>query len=98
ADRTTILTAVDDLARDGLRTLMIAGRTLDDLPEDAQALQDAVDDLTVYAVVGIVDPPRPEARDAIEIAHTAGIEVHMITGDHLTTASAIAGDLGIVGD
>ena len=98
ADRTTILTAVDDLARDGLRTLMIAGRTLDALPDDAQALQDAVDDLTVYAVVGIVDPPRPEARDAIEIAHTAGIEVHMITGDHLTTASAIAGDLGITGD
>lgn len=97
-DRATILDAVDSLAGEGLRTLMIAGRTLDPLPADARALQEAVDDLTVYAVVGIVDPPRPEAREAIAVAHAAGIEVHMITGDHLTTASAIADDLGITGD
>ncbi len=97
-DRATIEDAVDAMAREGLRTLLIAGRTLDCLPGDADALQAAVDGLTVYAVVGILDPPRPEAREAIEIAHEAGIEVHMITGDHLTTASAIASDLGIAGE
>ncbi|NLV80147.1 MAG: cation-translocating P-type ATPase [Rhodococcus sp.] len=95
---TRILRAVDTLAADGLRTLMIAGRRLDAVPRgDADALQDRVSELTVYAVVGIVDPPRPEARDAIATAHEAGIAVHMITGDHLVTASAIAADLGING-
>ncbi|MFD1812651.1 cation-translocating P-type ATPase [Rhodococcus gannanensis] len=97
-DRATIAEAVDAMAREGLRTLMVAGRTLDGLPDDADALQESVSDLAVYAVVGILDPPRPEAREAIEVAHEAGIEVHMITGDHLTTASAIAHDLGITGD
>lgn len=98
ADRDRITDAVDSLARQGLRTLMIAGRTLETLPSDAEGLFDAVQDLVVYAVVGILDPPRPEAREAIKIAHGAGIGVHMITGDHLTTASAIAHDLGIDGD
>ncbi|MGW4477875.1 cation-translocating P-type ATPase [Rhodococcus triatomae] len=97
-DRATIAEAVDAMAREGLRTLMIAGRTLDGLPADTDVLHETVTDLAVYAVVGILDPPRPEAREAIEIAHAAGIEVHMITGDHLTTASAIAHDLGITGD
>ncbi|MBP2214543.1 calcium-translocating P-type ATPase [Rhodococcus ruber] len=77
---------------------MIAGRDLHAVPRgDAEALQRAVSDLTLYAVVGIVDPPRTEAERAIEVAHAAGIEVHMITGDHLVTASAIAGRLGIGG-
>lgn len=98
AARTRIRRAVDDLASEGLRTLMIAGRALDAVPRgDADALQDKVSDLIVYAIVGIVDPPRPEAKDAIEVAHGAGIAVHMITGDHLVTASAIADELGIHG-
>jgi Ca2+-transporting ATPase len=48
-------------------------------------------------MVGIVDPPRPEARAAIADCHAAGIRVRMITGDHATTAAAIAGELGIEG-
>ena len=48
-------------------------------------------------MVGIVDPPRPEARAAIAECHDAGIRVRMITGDHATTAAAIAGELGIEG-
>ncbi|EOM74948.1 cation-translocating P-type ATPase [Rhodococcus rhodnii] len=97
-DRARIERGVDALAREGLRTLMIAGRTLDELPTDPDRLFESVESLTVYAIVGIVDPPRPEAREAIRVAHGAGIAVHMITGDHLTTASAIAADLGIGGD
>ncbi|MBM7458595.1 calcium-translocating P-type ATPase, PMCA-type [Rhodococcus coprophilus] len=96
--RRQIREAVNGLASDGLRTLMIAGRDLDAVPRgDSDALHDLVSDLTVYAVVGIVDPPRTEAKAAIEVAHEAGIAVHMITGDHLVTASAIAGQLGIGG-
>ena len=54
-------------------------------------------DLTLLAMVGIVDPPRPEAKAAIAECHSAGIQVRMITGDHATTAAAIAKELGIEG-
>ena len=54
-------------------------------------------DLTLLALVGIVDPPRAEAKAAIAIAHAAGIQVRMITGDHAVTAEAIARQLGITG-
>ena len=57
-----------------------------------------VDDLTLEALVGIVDPPRAEARDAIALCRTAGIGVKMITGDHAATAGAIADELGIAGE
>ena len=49
-------------------------------------------DLTLLALVGIVDPPRPAAKAAIATAHAAGIQVRMITGDHAVTAAAIAGE------
>ena len=78
---------------------MIAGREIDGaLPTDSCELAALVDDLTLYAIVGIVDPPRTEAADAIKVARGAGIAVHMITGDHRTTAAAIARDLGIPGE
>ncbi|WP_138841399.1 calcium-translocating P-type ATPase, PMCA-type [Rhodococcus pyridinivorans] len=96
--RARIHRAVEALASEGLRTLMIAGRDLDAVPRgDTDALQEKVADLTIHAIVGIVDPPRTEAEDAIAVAHEAGISVHMITGDHLVTASAIAEELGIRG-
>ena len=54
-------------------------------------------ELTVLTLVGIVDPPRPTAKDAIATAKQAGIRVRMITGDHAVTAAAIASQLGIEG-
>ena len=57
----------------------------------------SISDLQLLAIVGIVDPPRAEARDAIAKARTAGIRVRMITGDHAVTADAIAQQLGIEG-
>ena len=65
---------------------------------DANAdLLPLIDGPELLALVGIVDPPRPEARDAIAKAHDAGIQVRMITGDHAVTAEAIASQLGIKG-
>ncbi|AEV84865.1 cation transport ATPase [Actinoplanes sp. SE50] len=84
----------DRLARQGLRVMATAYRDFDRLGDD---LLESLQDLTPLALVGIVDPPRPQARDAIEQAHAAGIEVRMITGDHAVTAAAIAGRLGIRG-
>jgi Ca2+-transporting ATPase len=57
-----------------------------------------VTDLTLQALVGIIDPPRAEAREAISTCNTAGIQVKMITGDHRVTAAAIARELGLVGE
>ena len=100
-DRARIKHDVDALAEAGLRTMAVAGRVLDaPLPAQAaqgEALAAEAANLVLYGVVGIMDPPRQEAGTAIARARAAGIDVHMITGDHLVTASAIARDLGIEG-
>ena len=87
------------LGEKGLRVMALARRdfpaeTFDPRASDFLPL---VSDLTLLALVGIVDPPRPEAKAAIAEAHAAGIQVRMITGDHAVTAAAIAGQLGIRG-
>lgn len=86
-------------ARQGLRVLAVATR---DVPaadfDPAGALIDLVADLELLGLYGIVDPPRPEARDAIATAREAGVRVRMITGDHAVTAAAIADELGIEGE
>ena len=98
-DRERISREVALLAGQGLRTMAVAGRAVGgDLPGDPDLLRESVAGLTLYAVMGILDPPRAEAAAAIAQAHAAGISVHMITGDHLITASAIARDLGIGGE
>jgi len=88
----------DRLAGEGLRVLAVAARDLDPAAfRPGEVLLGEVQDLTLLALVGIVDPPRIEARDAITKAHSAGIQVRMITGDHAVTAEAIAQQLGIPG-
>ena len=93
----------DRLAAEGMRVLAVATRIVDakTILSDAGAVADPatwIDQLILEALVGIVDPPRSEARDAIAACHVAGIDVKMITGDHATTAGAIAAELGITGD
>ena len=79
------------LGEQGLRVLATARKDFDPATFDPNAdLLPLLDGLTLLALVGIVDPPRPTARDAIAIAHSAGIQVRMITGDHAVTAAAIA--------
>ena len=86
------------LGAQGLRVMATGQRDFDPATFDPSAdLLPLVADLELLALVGIVDPPRPEAKAAIAIAHSAGIKVRMITGDHAVTAEAIARELGIVG-
>jgi len=95
--RDEILAANRQLSERGLRVLAFAARDLDDAAM-AAALADpmaAVTDLVFVTLVGIVDPLRPEARDAVRTALRAGIDVRMITGDHTVTARAIADELGL---
>jgi Ca2+-transporting ATPase len=97
-DPAKVLAENDRLAGEGLRVLAVARRDFDPATFDGSVpLLPAVQDLEFMALVGIVDPPRKEARDAIALCKDAGIRVRMITGDHATTAAAIAGQLGIEG-
>ncbi len=92
------LTGNEALASQGMRVMVVARRDFDPATFDPQAnLLDSINQLTLLAMVGIVDPPRPEARDAITECKAAGIRVRMITGDHAATAAAIAKELGIEG-
>jgi Ca2+-transporting ATPase len=99
ARRQQILEANDELAGRALRTLGIAYRAL---PADALAEDEADErverDLVFAGLVGMIDPPRDEARDAVARAKAAGIRPIMITGDHPRTAGVIAVDLGIAAD
>ena len=86
------------LAEGGQRVMVVAQRDLDPGSFDpAGDLIGLVEQLTLLAMVGIVDPPRSEAKAAIAECRSAGIRVRMITGDHATTAAAIAAELGIEG-
>ncbi len=96
--RAPYLAENDRLGAQGLRVLATAQRDFDPATFDPNAdLLPLVTDLELLALVGIVDPPRAEARDAIARAKAAGIKVRMITGDHAITAEAIARQLGIEG-
>jgi P-type Ca2+ transporter type 2C len=97
AVRDEILAANRRLSGRGLRVLAFAARDLDDT-EMSAALADpmaAVTDLVFVSLVGIMDPLRAEAKDAVRTALAAGIDVRMITGDHTVTARAIADELGL---
>ena len=95
--------AIDQMAHRGLRVLAVAQRVFAveefvEFTDTGGSVIDLAADLTLIAFIGIVDPPRPEAHQAILEARSAGIEVKMITGDHAATAASIARQLGLVGD
>ena len=96
--RTRYLAENQRLGEQGLRVMATARKDFDARTFDPSAdLLPLLDGLTVLALVGIVDPPRTEAKAAIATAKSAGIKVRMITGDHAVTAQAIAQKLGIEG-
>ncbi|MDD4319585.1 MAG: cation-translocating P-type ATPase [Candidatus Peribacteraceae bacterium] len=87
--RETLLRQTQRMAQDALRVLAVAEKKTD-------AVEQAAEGLTLLGLVGMIDPPRPEAKDAVARCREAGIRTVMITGDHPETASAIASELGIL--
>ncbi len=93
ADREAATAAYQSLAERGLRTLAVSRRILPkDLPLDEENVEQK---LTLLGIVGIIDPPRPEVKDAIRLAYNGGIRIIMITGDSPATALSIAGSIGL---
>jgi P-type Ca2+ transporter type 2C len=90
--------AYETLGQRGLRGLLVAVRTLPSSDFEVQGeLLGWIKELSFVGLIGLKDPPRIEATEAIAECQQAGIAVKMITGDHQTTASAIAGELGLHG-
>lgn len=87
----------EEMSAAALRVLAVGYKTIDAVPEKptSEALESG---LTFMGLVGMIDPPRPEAKAAVAVCRQAGIKPVMITGDHVTTASAIARELGILED
>ncbi|MEK6529065.1 MAG: HAD-IC family P-type ATPase, partial [Nitrospirota bacterium] len=96
-DRDDILKVSEKMAADGLRVLCLAMRTWDSLPEEVIS-EDVESGLTILGLVGLMDPPREEAKQAVSMCKAAGIKTVMITGDHPLTARVIAKRLGILED
>jgi Ca2+-transporting ATPase len=94
-ERDALLDQAEHMAADGLRILAVAYRDWPELP-DSDEPDHIESDLTLLALVGLHDPPRAEAEDAIRLCKSAGITPVMITGDHPATARAIATRLGII--
>ena len=87
----------EEMAREALRVLAIGYKEIDHMPTEEE-VKNIEDDLIYIGMVGMIDPPRDEAREAVQKCKTAGIKTVMITGDHKVTASAIAKSLGILED
>ena len=84
------------VGRNALRTIGVAYRLLRKDAASGVISEDTERELVYLGVVGMIDPPRVEANEAVQVARRAGMRSIMITGDHPTTAAAIAAELGLV--
>ena len=89
--------AHDCFAKQAMRVIGVAVKYVDNLPDNG-CLEELEQDLKLIGLIGLIDPPRPEAAAAIAKAKKAGIRTVMITGDHAATAGAIAKDIGILNE
>lgn len=96
-DRAEVLQVASQMAASGLRVLALAMRHWPEQPENLQPAE-VESNLILLGLVGIMDPPREEAKEAVAMCRTAGIVPVMITGDHPLTAEVIARRLGILSD
>lgn len=87
----------EEMGKNALRVLAIGYKEIDQIPTELTT-ENLENGLTFMGLVGMIDPPRPEAKEAVRICREAGIKPIMITGDHVVTASAIARELGILLD
>ena len=87
----------EQMSADALRVLAVGYKVIDSIPETLTS-EEIESGLTFLGLVGMIDPPRPEAKAAVAVCRRAGIKPVMITGDHVVTASAIAKELGILED
>lgn len=94
--REAILATVDQLANEALRTLGVAYRTLRRDAVSGELSENVEQEFVFLGVLGMIDPPREEAKQSVAEALAAGVRPVMITGDHPTTAAAIASELGII--
>lgn len=94
-DRTGLDSINRKMANEGLRVLCVAMRRWDAVPDDLSP-EHVESDMVILGLVGMMDPPREEAREAVELCKQAGIKPVMITGDHPITARTIARRLGII--
>ncbi|MBQ4040337.1 MAG: cation-translocating P-type ATPase, partial [Oscillospiraceae bacterium] len=94
-DLETAWKVTDEMSGDALRVLAVGYKEIDSIPQSLVP-EDIENELVFLGLVGMIDPPRPEAKEAVEICRKAGIKPVMITGDHVVTASAIARELGIL--
>ena len=85
----------DHFAEGALRVIALASRKVENLPENGK-LAELEAELNFEGIIGLLDPPRPEAKQAITVAKKAGIRTVMITGDHAATAKAIAKQIGLL--
>lgn len=85
----------EELSRNALRVIAVAYKEIKEIPKTPKP-EELENDLIFMGLVGMIDPPRPEAYEAVKVCRKAGIKPVMITGDHVVTASAIAKDLGIL--
>ncbi len=85
----------DEMSSNALRVLAIGYKEIENVPQEPTS-EELENGLTFMGLVGMIDPPRPEAKAAVEVCRRAGIKPVMITGDHVVTASAIAKELGIL--
>ncbi|KAI8682194.1 Potassium/sodium efflux P-type ATPase, fungal-type [Fusarium keratoplasticum] len=91
-----ILTKAEELADHGLRVICFATKSMDDNSEDVEDRSKVEKDLHFLGLAGLYDPPRRETAGAIAACHGAGIKVHMVTGDHIKTATSIAVEIGLL--
>lgn len=94
-DMQTAKRLTEEMSEEALRVLAIGYKEIDTIPEILTS-EEIENGLTFMGLVGMIDPPRPEAKAAVATCKKAGIRPVMITGDHVVTASAIARDLGIL--
>ncbi len=95
-DRAEIIEANEAMAKQALRNLGFAYR---ELPQTVKVCDERIEkDFTFVGIVGMIDPPRDEVKDAINTCKKAGIDVVMVTGDHKLTAVAVAKELNLLGE